>query len=424
MTDTGPVERFARLSSKLIARTDMADIANAAVPELAALMQAKYSLLLWRPSGTDTPLCASNLPSGFPAREYGLHLVNLLYGKRVSVASSGPMRWVEDIESEPGFDCTLPFAQTLGCRACAVAPLLAHAVGGGTTLGIAGVLFPRPRHYMAAEASLLEGAAGTIGLALSNLLLVEQVNVARQQADEAVAHDHLTGLASRGVLLDCLAREIAAARRHERPLSVLMIDVDGLKRVNDSLGHQAGDRVLRELAGEMGRRVRAADVLGRYGGDEFLAVLPDTEPEGASQLAARLLHAVRHLQPASDNGSLNVSISVGSATHDGRVPLGGEELILNADKALYDAKRSGGDCHVSAGSPARRKEAAPTSSAPAVSPLDPSRDTPTEIRVVRGTPSSPPVDRGAPLPARAVPAQPLGRPTFSRPGDWRPAPNV
>jgi hypothetical protein len=102
VTDTGPVERFARLSSKLIARTDMADIANAAVPELAALMQAKYSLLLWRPSGTDTPLCASNLPSGFPAREYGLHLVNLLYGKRVSVASSGPMRWVEDIESEPG----------------------------------------------------------------------------------------------------------------------------------------------------------------------------------------------------------------------------------------------------------------------------------------------------------------------------------
>ena len=122
-----------------------------------------------------------------------------------------------------------------------------------------------------------------------------------------------------------------------------MIDVDRLKQVNDTWGHQAGDRVLREVARAMSDSLRGADVLGRYGGDEFLALLPDTDSEGAAQVAARLLHYVRQLALPTGNGALRVSISVGAATYWGDGGQSSDGLVHAADRALYAAKQAGGD---------------------------------------------------------------------------------
>lgn len=149
-------------------------------------------------------------------------------------------------------------------------------------------------------------------------------------------HDPLTGLPNRRYLERALAREHAVAEREDAPLSLLYIDVDHFKAFNDRYGHAAGDDVLAHIGEVMRAQLRVSDPFGRWGGEEFLAILPRADADAALRLAERLRHGVAtHPGPAPTT----VTISVGVATS----PPGGspEELVETADRRLYEAKRLG-----------------------------------------------------------------------------------
>lgn len=155
-------------------------------------------------------------------------------------------------------------------------------------------------------------------------------------------HDALTGLANRALFEDRLAHGLAGARRHRRPITVLFLDLDDFKTINDSLGHTSGDELLRAVAMRIAGVVRAADTAARLGGDEFavLVDIMDHEVE-ARALAARILEELE--PPFKIAGrELNVSASIGMAISDGS--RGADELLRNADTAMYAAKESGKNC--------------------------------------------------------------------------------
>ena len=161
-----------------------------------------------------------------------------------------------------------------------------------------------------------------------------------QRRIEHMAHyDVVTGLPNRALLSDRLEQEVARARREASVFGVLMIDLDGFKEVNDRWGHAAGDRVLGIVGARARQCVRASDTVGRIGGDEFMAVLPDTSREGTLAVAAKIVEALA--QPYSlEQGEASLSASVGAGVFpaDGVDP---EALRRAADTALYEAKREG-----------------------------------------------------------------------------------
>ncbi len=183
-----------------------------------------------------------------------------------------------------------------------------------------------------------------LSLALANLRLREALR------DQAL-RDSLTGLFNRRYLEESLVREIARAEREERPLSVLMIDVDHFKRFNDANGHDAGDAVLRSLGRLLAECSRAGDIACRFGGEEFAVILVGASVEESATWAERLLDRARTMVVRNRGQSLpTVTISVGLSSFpaDGRDV---EALLKVADLALYDAKRAGRDRLVVAGKP-------------------------------------------------------------------------
>jgi diguanylate cyclase (GGDEF)-like protein len=155
--------------------------------------------------------------------------------------------------------------------------------------------------------------------------------------------DPLTLVANRQAILGRVDEEIARAARYRRPLSVILLDLDHFKRLNDSHGHAAGDLVLRQVGLMLAENVRATDVAGRYGGEEFLILLPDTPLDGAVVLAEKLRQELMLVEvPGVDR---SVSASFGVAVYPTDAP-DGEMLVRMADRALYAAKSRGRNCVV------------------------------------------------------------------------------
>ena len=171
-------------------------------------------------------------------------------------------------------------------------------------------------------------------------VLQEELVVQSERLEALIFEDPLTKLSNRRFILTQLAAAVSAARRHERPLSIAMIDIDHFKAVNDEHGHAAGDRVLAAVANALRRHLRAEDQLGRLGGEEFLALLPDAGARAAATTAEKLRGEIAALAVVHDGGELAVTISAGWAAWEGESP---EELLRRADEALYDAKRAGRD---------------------------------------------------------------------------------
>ena len=163
----------------------------------------------------------------------------------------------------------------------------------------------------------------------------------RKQAYEQSVRDELTKLYNRRFFNDRLRAELAYARRHRTHLSVLMIDIDRFKAVNDRHGHPAGDAVLRQVAAEMERRIRAEDILVRFGGEEFCLLARGIPPEGAAALGERMRTGVERLVVLHESTNLQVTVSVGAATAEGSAELTGELLVSEADRLLYAAKAGG-----------------------------------------------------------------------------------
>ena len=177
----------------------------------------------------------------------------------------------------------------------------------------------------------------------------DELDIARRRLEELAVKDGLTGLANRRRFDEALDVEFRRAQREGRPLSLLMIDIDDFKALNDSHGHPAGDRVLKRLATLLaGFAQRAGDVAARYGGEEFALLLPHTDAAQAGATAEQLRAAVASMQPlASDVMPISVSIGLACTSHvdpDTRPAALPEGLVQLADEALYAAKRAGKNC--------------------------------------------------------------------------------
>lgn len=154
--------------------------------------------------------------------------------------------------------------------------------------------------------------------------------------------DDLTGLYNRRYVRHALEQQIAQARRLQQPLSLLIVDVDFFKRINDAYGHLCGDQVLRELADCLKAQLRAGDIACRWGGEEFMVILPQTDAPGASALAERVRTAVQKNRfVTSDGGVHPITVSIGLHALNCRGPVDGQTMVATADKALYLAKNSG-----------------------------------------------------------------------------------
>jgi diguanylate cyclase (GGDEF)-like protein len=153
--------------------------------------------------------------------------------------------------------------------------------------------------------------------------------------------DALTEVPNKRHFQDFLGRQLSSATRHDRPLALIMFDIDHFKSVNDMFGHLAGDNILRELAALVKHGIRKEDMLARYGGEEFVLVLPETERQGALELAEHLRRRVEAYPFNYDGRNLRVTISLGVAVLAGSSPISADELIYQADEKLYESKKGG-----------------------------------------------------------------------------------
>jgi diguanylate cyclase (GGDEF)-like protein len=160
--------------------------------------------------------------------------------------------------------------------------------------------------------------------------------------------DSLTGLLNRRATEEMSRREVARAARDHSPLAVVMLDADGFKAINDTLGHKSGDDALVAIAEALKANVRSHDIVGRIGGDEFAVVLPNTPQDAAERLAARLGDAVALAQVESAGHRVRLRVSHGIAMLDHDRP-SFDEVCHRADSSLYDAKRRAGECQTPGG---------------------------------------------------------------------------
>ena len=171
--------------------------------------------------------------------------------------------------------------------------------------------------------------------------LQAELIAAREALRMQATHDVLTGLFNRAAIFDILERELARRYREGMTLSIIMADLDGFKQINDTYGHQAGDAVLREVARRMHASLRSYDAIGRYGGEEFLIVLPRCDISQAMDLAERVRAQVSREAMDISQGYVQVTSSIGVAASGGASEVDTDSLIHAADKALYRAKHKG-----------------------------------------------------------------------------------
>jgi len=200
-------------------------------------------------------------------------------------------------------------------------------------LGMMGIGSYGHREFPDWEVRMLGTIANQIGMAIDNAQLYEH-------ALELAFTDGLTGLYNRRYLMDQIEREFIRAQRSKAPLSLIMIDLDGLKGINDRFGHHVGDSFLKEVARIVKANTRASDVAARWGGDEFMLLAPGTDSKGADKIAERIRAQVEHFKIKLEGEEAGITISAGIVsypTNASVVP----ELVKKADEAMYCAKRAG-----------------------------------------------------------------------------------
>ncbi|HEX6898460.1 MAG TPA: diguanylate cyclase [Thermoanaerobaculia bacterium] len=192
------------------------------------------------------------------------------------------------------------------------------------------------RSWPAEEVDLLGLLAHHVAAVLENARLFE-----------SATYEGLTGLLRREAILERLDQELERALRHGRPLAVAVADLDHFKRVNDQLGHPAGDSLLRRVAQAISADLRATDRVGRYGGEEFLVLLPETDLAGAVAVAEKIRLRVRDIEVLREDGApagWTATVSIGvAALEEGGGRVAGSDLIAAADRRLYEAKAGGRD---------------------------------------------------------------------------------
>lgn len=194
-------------------------------------------------------------------------------------------------------------------------------------------IFSQNRAALQEQISLVETIADVVALAVTDLRLMKRL-------ERHATVDSLTGVFNRRYFERRIHLEVDRARRYKRPLSILLADMDGLKEINDSYGHGAGDAVLKSLARFISRTSRAADAVCRIGGDEFIIILPETALKDALAKAEKLQRRLRNFYTTYNGRQIPLRISIGVAQYDFKEKV--EDLVRRADKAMYRAKEKTG----------------------------------------------------------------------------------
>jgi diguanylate cyclase (GGDEF)-like protein len=242
-------------------------------------------------------------------------------------------------ESSPFF---FVFPLIVGGAALVVSPRVTLGLASVASLGyLAAVVVGR-------QEPLHPASAAMVGINLSALILLAYVAMviareqrrSRQAAIRASTIDSLTGLFNRTFFFAALEREIERSARSGRGFCLLMMDLDELKGINDRYGHFHGDRILRSVGDVIRAGVRRIDIAARYGGDEFVVLLPETDPTGAYVLAEKIRLGTAELDLEGPAGDLHASVSIGVVAYpdDGTTT---DELMITADQAMYTSKRGG-----------------------------------------------------------------------------------
>ena len=247
------------------------------------------------------------------------------------VISSGQTIYIEDLENDPDKENYLHFGETGYVRSVLAVPMILR----GKVTGMLSTQSYTPRAFTSDDRSLIELLASYAAIAIENARLFSRIQ-------QLAITDPLTGVMNRRQLFEMGRLEFLRAIRFKHALSVIMMDIDHFKLVNDHLGHAAGDVVLCRLAKLVRTEVRAIDLVGRYGGEEFTLVLPETSLAMAGEVAERLRKKINTIFSTANKTlpQITVSIGVASLEPDSR---DFEDLVNRADQALYAAKDCGRD---------------------------------------------------------------------------------
>ncbi len=231
----------------------------------------------------------------------------------------------------------------VGASALMAAPIITLLLAAETAVAYAVVAFSGPLQGDVARDALVRVAINLTALVLLSYAGMVISRVQRRTREAAIrlsTVDSLTGLYNRAYFFNLVDREIQRSQRFNRGFCLLMMDLDGLKSINDRYGHYQGDLVLRSVAHVIRSGLRGVDVPARYGGDEFVALLPETDPSGAYVVAEKIRQVTSEMVVQSGGEQITTSLSIGvvSCPDDGHTA---DELMIAADKAMYSSKRLG-----------------------------------------------------------------------------------
>lgn len=323
------LNRIARLLSESL---ELETILNAAVTHLREVFKASRAfVMLLSSDGRALQVVSEHCSPDFVS--LGSRSFPLEPGVEGASIRDSILRLASDLAGELKDQSTsmaAVLAREYGVRSLLSAPII-HA---NNWLGEIGLhQCDAPRCWSGEEISLIYAFARQLAFAITNAQLYRQVQ-------ELAVRDGLTGLFNRRCFDETLLREVERARRFGRPLSLVMIDLDNLKTINDQLGHLAGDEAIRQVGEALAKRTRQVDIAARYGGEEFAVILLETATEGA-QIAAESWRAEINQRTVAGNYPLSASIGVATYPVHARTA---KDLIQAADLALYRAKREGRNC--------------------------------------------------------------------------------
>jgi diguanylate cyclase (GGDEF)-like protein len=253
-------------------------------------------------------------------------------GPMVMAVQSKELILVEDIDTHKKpliRKSQRAFAENYKTNNCIIAPLICQERVVGV-LNLADKI--KGEGFGSEDIALIELFSQLVGASIGNVKLFERI---QHQATK----DGLTGLANHKRFYEILEKELWRSRRYGGQISLIMVDIDNLKKINDAYGHRAGDKVIRQISTKIRECIRQIDTAARYGGDEFAVILPNTSLSDATVAAERMLNTVSNSPITWKKEQIEVSISVGLGQYDADVSP--EDVTSRSDQALYTAKQAG-----------------------------------------------------------------------------------